>query len=257
MKRAWGWIIKLEIVGLLVAGALIAARPGRSGQADARPSEPPSANIVTGVRPVDEPAPAPSQALPAGPAQTKAASPAKAGAAKAARDWQALRTRSLGELKYPSVIVQKSTGRLLVYDGDELVKWYPVAVGVGAGDKSREGDLCTPVGEFYICVKKTRPETQYVRSMGLSYPNAADAREALRDGRITRAQHDAIVSAIARGEQPPWNTPLGGAIMIHGCRRDAQGNVRPGTQGCVAMEDDDVIELFPHLPVGTPVAIVP
>ncbi|HOF18640.1 MAG TPA: L,D-transpeptidase [Phycisphaerae bacterium] len=252
MKRAWGWIIKLEIVGLVVAGALIAARPGRSGQADARPSEPPSGNIVTAVRAVDEPAPAPADAPPAQPAQARPATPAKA-----ARDWQALRTRSLGELKHPSVVVQKSTGRLLVYDGDELVKWYPVAVGAGKGDKSREGDQCTPVGEFYICVKKTRPETQYVRSMGLSYPNASDARDALRDGRITRAQHDAIVSAIARGEQPPWNTPLGGAIMIHGCRRDAQGNVRPGTQGCVAMEDDDVIELFPHLPVGTPVAIVP
>ena len=53
----------------------------------------------------------------------------------------------------------------------------------------------------------------------------------LRDGLINEEQYNAIVEANKAGIQPPWNTPLGGAIEIHG----DQGG---GTSGCIAVTND-------------------
>lgn len=156
----------------------------------------------------------------------------------------------LAPLSQPSILVEKSAGRLTLMDAGKVVKVYPAITGAGAGDKVREGDRRTPEGRFYVCYKN--PESLYTLSLGLSYPNEEDADRGLRDGLITQEQHDAIVGALAAGAQPPWDTPLGGEIMIHGCKND-----RGGTAGCVAVSDDDIRELYPALPLGTPVTIMP
>jgi murein L,D-transpeptidase YafK len=114
--------------------------------------------------------------------------------------------------------------------------------------KVREGDGCTPEGEFYVCVKNAA--SKFYLSLGLSYPNAEDAERGLRDGLITKAQHDQIISAISRKVRPPWDTPLGGQIFIHG-----NGSRSDWTWGCVAVEDAEIKELFDALPMGTPVRI--
>jgi len=159
-------------------------------------------------------------------------------------------TDALGVLRQPRVKVCKSAHVMTVFDGDRPVKSYRAAVGGGKGDKEREGDRCTPEGEFTVCVKN--PDSDYVLSLGLSYPNAEDAARGLRDGLIGRAEHDEIVRAIEQGGCPPWTTALGGEIMIHGC-----GAGRDWTLGCIALEDDDIREVYPAVPVGTPVAIDP
>ncbi|MBS3733941.1 MAG: L,D-transpeptidase [Phycisphaerae bacterium] len=156
----------------------------------------------------------------------------------------------LPELDAPSVLVEKRARRLTVFDGERPVKRYRVALGSGRGDKQREGDGCTPEGTFYIC--HHNPQSSYHLSMGLSYPNAEDARRGLRDELISRSQHDAIVSAIRRRTRPPWNTELGGEIMIHG-----HGAGRDWTAGCVALSNADVEELYHALPDSTEVRIVP
>lgn len=148
------------------------------------------------------------------------------------------------------VLVEKSTHRLTVFDGDQAVKVYHICTGSAAGDKQVEGDMKTPLGDFYVCLKN--PESKFTLSLGLSYPNQEDAQRGLREGLINQAQYDAIVSALARKAQPPWDTPLGGEIMIHGA-----GAWRDGTAGCVGMEDDDIRQLYAMLPLGTPVKIVP
>lgn len=148
------------------------------------------------------------------------------------------------------VVIEKSAHRLTVYDGDKVVKVYRAAFGPGAGDKVREGDRCTPEGEFYVCVKNDR--SRFTLSLGLSYPNIEDAERGLCAGLITGPQHDEIVEAIRRRRRPPWNTPLGGEIMIHGCGSDSDW-----TLGCVALDDEDIIELFAAIPLGTPVSIRP
>jgi murein L,D-transpeptidase YafK len=156
----------------------------------------------------------------------------------------------LPPLAEPRILVEKSRRRLTVFDGGRAVRRYRAAIGRGRGDKVREGDRCTPEGGFYVCVKN--PNSSYHLSLGLSYPNVEDADRGLRDGLISRAQHDAIVHAIRRRAVPDWYTPLGGEIMIHG-----HGSGRDWTAGCVGLDDRDVEELYNALPLGTPVRIVP
>ena len=157
---------------------------------------------------------------------------------------------ALPALSQPRVMVCKSAHVVSVFDGDRCVKSYRAAVGSGRGDKVREGDRRTPEGDFRICVKN--PNSDYVLSLGLSYPNEEDAARGLRDGLIAQQEHDEIVAAVREGNCPPWKTALGGEIMIHGC-----GAGRDWTLGCIALDDDDIRELYPALPLGTPVAIVP
>ncbi len=156
----------------------------------------------------------------------------------------------LPALGQPRIEISKSAHRLVLYDGDREVKAYRTAVGGGAGDKVQEGDRRTPEGQFYVCMKN--PQSKYVLSLGLSYPNEEDAQRGLRDGLITQAQHDQIVQAVQDSAQPTWDTPLGGEIMIHGC-----GAGRDWTLGCLAMEDDDIREVYPAIPLGTSVTIRP
>jgi len=132
-----------------------------------------------------------------------------------------------------------------------------VCAGRRAGDKQREGDGKTPEGDFFVCYKN--PNSKYTLSMGLSYPDEEDAARGLREGMITRQQHDAIVQAVRSRDLTPvlweetlWKTPLGGEIMIHG-----GGAAREGTAGCVGMDDDDIRELYPLIPLNTPVTIRP
>ncbi|HYN42643.1 MAG TPA: L,D-transpeptidase, partial [Thermoanaerobaculia bacterium] len=83
-------------------------------------------------------------------------------------------------------------------------------------------------------------------------PNPADAARGLEAGLITRRQHRQIVERVRAGGCPPWNTALGGEVFIHG-----SGSATDWTWGCVALDDDDIRELFPRIPVGTPFVIEP
>ena len=61
--------------------------------------------------------------------------------------------------------------------------------------------------------------------------------------------HD-IIHANEKRIRPPWNTPLGGEIGIHG-----GGINRDGTRGCIGMRDEDVIELGEYVGIGDVVVI--
>lgn len=228
------WLIAVEVVVLAAAGAW-AYR-----QHVDREQRPEPANVPE--RP-SSPAGAPKRA-------SRATPPDRPQQEQHVVDPQS--TPPLPLLRRPRVIVHKSALKLDVYDGATLVKTYRVAIGADRADKVRSGDQRTPEGEFYLCLRKKAPDTPYFRSLGLSYPNVEDADRGLRDGLINTAQHRQILQAIARRLRPPWNTPLGGAIMIHGSR-----NGRDGTLGCVALDDDDIRELYLRLPMGTPVTIQP
>ena len=126
---------------------------------------------------------------------------------------------------------------------------YRVALGFAPeGDKERQGDGRTPEGDFYVCMKNDK--SKFYLSLGLNYPDAADAARALDARLITRAQHDRIVRANQQRRCPPWDTALGGEIFIHG-----GGSASDWTLGCVALDNEHVKELFDHLPAGTPVRI--
>lgn len=154
-------------------------------------------------------------------------------------------------LKNPRLVVLKSKRRLELYSDGVRVRTYKVGLGLNpVPDKTRQGDRATPEGDFYVFTKNHK--SAFYLSLGISYPNAEDAARGLRDGLISRGQHDAIVKAIKRKATPPQNTALGGDIYIHG-----NGASSDWTWGCVALENEDIRELFNAVSVGTRVTIKP
>lgn len=154
-------------------------------------------------------------------------------------------------LSSPAIIVKKSLRTLELWDGDSLIASYPIGLGwEPEGDKKREGDGRTPEGEYYICTRNDR--SRFYLSLGLSYPNTEDAREALDDGVIDRETYKQIAEAIENKACPPWNTPLGGEIMIHG-----MGSHSDWTAGCIAVDNDVMDILWRYCSLKTPVIIKP
>lgn len=117
-------------------------------------------------------------------------------------------------------------------------------------DKESEGDGRTPEGEFYVFTKN--PESKFHLSLGLSYPGREDAERGLKANLITQAEYDEIVSAIAEKRMPLQKTKLGGEIYIHG-----GGTESDWTDGCIALKNEEMTELFDSIPVGAKVTVLP
>jgi murein L,D-transpeptidase YafK len=150
-----------------------------------------------------------------------------------------------------SVVVKKSDRKLILSRDGKEVKTYPIALGSApTGHKMANGDRKTPEGVYYICRKN--PNSQFYLSLGLSYPNKRDADSGLARKLISKRQYRRIVKAIDRGDCPPWDTPLGGEIFIHG-----NGSKPDWTWGCVALDDPKMKELYDRLSVGDRVVIQP
>lgn len=151
----------------------------------------------------------------------------------------------------PEILISKSQRTLTVMSEGERVKTYRIVLGrVPLGDKEREGDGRTPEGDFYVCSRN--PDSRYHRALGLSYPSDEDADRGRLSRLISKREYSDIVRAIRSMKRPPWNTALGGEIMIHG-----GGTARDWTDGCIALSDSDAEELFAAAPLGTPVRIDP
>ena len=151
----------------------------------------------------------------------------------------------------PKIIVKKSDRILELWDGDDLMATYPIGLGWDPiGDKQKEGDGKTPEGVYYVCTRNNY--SRFYLSLGLSYPNKEDAYEALEEGLINQSTYNQIEDAINNEVQPPWYTPLGGEIMIHG-----HGSHSDWTAGCVAVNDDIMDILWDNCPLGTQVIIEP
>lgn len=148
------------------------------------------------------------------------------------------------------IIIHKSARVLELFDDDELVKSYEIALGFQPmGDKQTEGDGRTPEGEFFVFAKNEK--SKFYLSLGLSYPSAESAKRGLVEKLISRAEHDAIVKAASEMRMPPQKTRLGGEIYIHGGGTDSDW-----TKGCIALNNEDIKELFDLVAVGTSVLVV-
>jgi murein L,D-transpeptidase YafK len=159
--------------------------------------------------------------------------------------------QSLPKMENPNILIKKKDRQLQIFDGEKLIKTYNISLGFAPeGDKEIEGDGKTPEGDFYVFTKN--PESAFFLSLGLSYPNIEDAERGLKKGLITQAEHDEIVKAINEKAMPPQKTKLGGEIYIHGggCKAD-------WTAGCMALDNEEMQEIFEAIEVGTAVKIVP
>jgi len=157
-------------------------------------------------------------------------------------DLQAARLAASG----PAIIVAKSERTLYLYLDGVLAHRYRVVLGrQPEGPKRYEGDMRTPEGVYHITGKYEHRRWSYF--LALDYPNGDDLRRYQR--RLT-----ARVVPVIEG------TPVGvgNEIGIHG--NDRPREQRDGidwTMGCIAMENDDVRELYAIVTAGTPVLLLP
>ncbi len=160
------------------------------------------------------------------------------------------------------LIIFKSQYTVTLYKGDNPVKAYRAVFGRGflGGDKRMQGDKRTPEGEFYICTMNN--SKRFYKFMGLSYPDLKHAETGLKSGIISQFEYNLIKKAIEDRQTPLWNTRLGGAVGIHGRVLKDTATMRSlgdmnWTDGCIAMDNADVDELFNVVSLGTPVTILP
>jgi murein L,D-transpeptidase YafK len=136
------------------------------------------------------------------------------------------------------VLVEKSARRLSLWFAGFAVREYRVALGrEPVGDKRFARDGRTPEGVYTIDARN--PGSEFYRSLHISYPNAADLRSAREAGRDP-----------------------GGEIMIHGLPNDADwvgGNHTrfDWTEGCIAVTNEEIDEIWELVADGTPIEIRP
>jgi lipoprotein-anchoring transpeptidase ErfK/SrfK len=137
-----------------------------------------------------------------------------------------------------AIVVVKDAHELTVYVRGEAVKSYPVELGFNwIADKRQEGDGSTPEGRYRVVARMDRLSSDFYKALLIDYPNLEDRTE------FGRARRSGDLPAAAR---------IGGLIEIHG----SGGRGHDWTNGCVAVTNREMDDLFGRISVGTPVAIV-
>lgn len=179
--------------------------------------------------------------------------------------WQIAKQKKLAlPLNQGRIVVWKAQRRLELWNGDTLVKTFPVALGAQPlGHKQQQGDGKTPEGEFFICTRNATSSAFHV-FLGLSYPALPDAKRAVDNKAITWQEYRAIQQRLASRSAPLWRTRLGGWVGIHGgsdsqfaARRAKERGRKDWTAGCIALTDRQIEELYAATRLGTPVSVRP
>lgn len=136
------------------------------------------------------------------------------------------------------VVIEKGKRKLhLVKDGTPF-RSFDIALGmIPEGHKEMEGDFRTPEGRYLLDMRN--PNSEFFLSIHISYPNGEDVRKAR-----------------TKGVDP------GGAIMIHGLpnkptRSEAYYRTQDWTNGCIAVSNSDMIDIWLMTDNNTPVEIRP
>jgi murein L,D-transpeptidase YafK len=137
-----------------------------------------------------------------------------------------------------AVLVVKSERKLYLLRNGQPFRSYRVALGLNPeGHKEREGDYRTPEGRYTIV--RRNPESDFFLSLGISYPDRDDVQRAKKNG-----------------------VKPGGSIMIHGLpnvpkRSMAWYNTADWTNGCIALSNDDMLEVWLLTRNNIPIEIRP
>lgn len=141
-----------------------------------------------------------------------------------------------------TLVVDKTKYCVLVYYKRRMIRGYKAVFGPNPKlNKCMEGDRCTPEGWFKISNKN--PNSRYNKFMLLSYPN--DSAYA----RFEKMKNAGLIPKTAR---------IGGDIGIHGIWKGGDDMIEMGvgwTDGCVALRNKDIEELYSIIGVGTRVYI--
>lgn len=155
------------------------------------------------------------------------------------------------------LLIDSTTATLSVMRGDQtLARYGDVAFGrLGTKPVHFQGDTSTPLGEFRI--DGINPASHYTVFLSLNYPTVRHAQIALNQGKLTREQYLSIFNAEAVGRRPPYNTPLGGMIGIHGIGAASLALHRKynWTRGCIALDNQQIRALASQVYIGMRVVI--
>jgi murein L,D-transpeptidase YafK len=141
-------------------------------------------------------------------------------------------------MKVDQVVVVKSARTLTLLAQGKTLRTYKVALGGSpVGAKRQQGDHRTPEGHYVL--DRRNPKSRFYKSIHVSYPNEKDQREA---GKL--------------GVSP------GGDIMIHGLPNGfgwlgESHRERDWTDGCIAVTDKEMDEIWDLVADGTPIEIKP
>ena len=136
------------------------------------------------------------------------------------------------------VIIDKSDRELYLLRDGEVFRTFKIALGIQPeGDKLQEGDFKTPEGRYLLDTRN--PNSDFFLSIHVSYPDAEDRREARQAG-----------------------VDPGGAIMIHGqpnvpTRSETYYRTQDWTNGCIAVSNSDMIDIWLMVENNTPIEIRP
>jgi len=136
------------------------------------------------------------------------------------------------------VLIRKSERKLYLFKENTVLRTMDIALGlVPDGDKEYEGDFRTPEGKYELT--KRNAASDFFLSIQISYPNNQDE-----------------YAARVRGEDP------GGQIMIHGQpnepkHSDSYYSLTDWTEGCVALSNSDMVDMWLMTSTNTPIHILP
>jgi len=136
------------------------------------------------------------------------------------------------------VVVEKSKNQMHLLQDGEILKTYDISLGGNPiGHKVQRGDLRTPEGHYTLDYKNN--QSKFYRSINISYPNEFD-----------------VMLAHSRGLDP------GDDIVIHGLPNgtaDFEGPIDPlnWTEGCIAVRNYEMDEIWQLVELDTPIEIRP
>ncbi len=136
------------------------------------------------------------------------------------------------------IVVRKSEHKLYLYSGNRLLGTYQVKLGLApVGQKEREHDFRTPEGHYYLARRNTRSD--FFLSIQVTYPNKEDE---------------------LRARKNRWQP--GGLIMIHGLPNTLKHSPdyyasNDWTDGCIALSNADMVEVWMRTQDNIPIDIYP
>jgi len=136
------------------------------------------------------------------------------------------------------VVIDKSDRELQLLSKGKVLRTFKIALGISpTGDKKAEGDFKTPEGRYLLDMRN--PNSDYFLSIHVSYPSFEDRHEAQQVG-----------------------LDPGGAIMIHGqpnmpSHTETYYRTQDWTNGCIAVSNSDMIDIWLMTGENTPIEIRP
>jgi murein L,D-transpeptidase YafK len=134
--------------------------------------------------------------------------------------------------------VRKKDRTLELLNAGRVIKTYKVALGGDpVGAKTRQGDHKTPEGIYMLDSRNAH--SKFYKSIHISYPNAQDRAAARKNG-----------------------VSPGGDVFVHGLPNGyryvgAAHRLKDWTDGCIAVTDEEMDEIWQAVPDGTTIEIRP